>query len=399
MKRAFASHERLPLRARVSRFTRAIVLFGWLVACTSGAAKAPASVVEAKQGDVVNRIRATGRIVPREEVFVRSLVAGQLVQLRAKAGDVVEAGQHLGTVRIIADPVQLGEARAQVQLAEAKLTRASREHTRLSALKTGTSMSAREVAQAEDDERIARTELDSAKERQRLIAEGVAHAGAGRSTRIVATVGGTVLATPVAVGDFVSDMNSYRDGTTIAVLADMSKLLFKGQVEEAHVGSLHVGMPATVRVGALRDQVAEGKVAWIAPRASVEQSASGSGGAASGGGQTNSTIAPLTASTAGITRFEVWIELTNVLRDMRAGYTASAELELSRADGVVLVPEGVLRFDGKASFVRVVGKDGSVEERKVKLGVSDGAQVEVTEGLRVGERLAPYPEESVGPSL
>jgi HlyD family secretion protein len=358
-------------------------------ACGSGAAEAPpADLVEVRQGEVVHRTNATGRIVPREEVFVRSLVAGQLVELNARPGDVVKAGAHIATIRIVADPVMLGEARAQVQLADAKLARASREHARLAGLKTGTSLSAREAAAAEDDERMASTELAAAKERLRLIAEGVAHPGAGRSTRVTATVAGTVLATPVAVGDFVSDMNSYRDGTTIAVLADMGKLLFKGLIEEAHVGKLKLGMPAEVRVGALPDQVSKGTLSWIAPRASVEQS-----GAPISASSTAASVAPLTASTTGITRFEVWVALNELQPGLRAGYTASAELVLDRSNNLPVVPESALRFDQGKAFARVWQNNGKPRERTLTLGVSDGVRVAVRSGLKVGERIAPYPDD------
>jgi len=284
--------------------------------------------------------------------------------------------------------VMLGEARAQVQLAEARLARASREHARLAGLKTGTSLSAREAAAAEDDERMARTELSAAKERLRLIAEGVAHPGAGRSTRVTATVAGTVLATPVAVGDFVSDMNSYRDGTTIAVLADMSKLLFKGLIEEAHVGKLKLGMPAEVRVGALPDQVGKGTLSWIAPRASVEQS-----GAPVSASNTAASVAPLTASTTGITRFEVWVALHELQPGLRAGYTASAELVLDRSSNLPVVPESALRFDQGKAFARVWQTNGKPRERALVLGVSDGVRVAIRSGLKVGERIAPYPDD------
>ncbi|HEX6240903.1 MAG TPA: efflux RND transporter periplasmic adaptor subunit [Polyangiales bacterium] len=376
-------------RAGIIALGLACSLLG-LPACGTGNAEAlPANMIDVRLDEVVQRTNATGRIVPREEVFVRSLVAGQLVELRVRPGDVVKAGTHIATIRIVADPVMLGEARSQVQIAEAKLARASREHARLAGLKTGTSLSAKEAAQAEYDESIAGTELTAAKERMRLIAEGVANPGAGRSTRVVATISGTVLATPVAVGDFVSEMNSYRDGTTIAVLADMSKLLFKGLIEEAHVGKLSVGMPAKVRVGALPDTLSHGELRWIAPRASVEMSA----GPAQAAGNTQVSVSPLTASTQGVTRFELWVELRDPPGGMRAGYTASAELTLERANQVPVVPESALRFERGKVYARVLGKSGKLEERALSLGVSDGVKVAVRSGLSAGDRIAPYPEE------
>jgi HlyD family secretion protein len=339
-----------------------------------------------KLGDTVFRTEATGRIVPREELFVRSLVSGQLVELRVRPGDAVKKGAHLATVRIVADPVMLGEARAQVRMSEMRLAAASRELARLSPLKPGTALSGKEVAKAEDDERLARTDLEGLKDRLRMIEKGVANSESGRSTHITATIDGVVLATPVAVGDFISDMNAYRDGTTIAVLADMSHLLFKGQIEEAHVGKLSLGMPAVVRVGALPSTTTQGRLAWVSPRATVESASGPNAPSAS----SSAAVTPLTSSTAGITRFELWIELVNAPSGMRAGYTASAELTLERRTQVPVLEERVLRFDRGKVFARVLGKEGRFEEREIQVGVSDGIKIEIVSGLAPGDKIAAY---------
>jgi len=195
-----------------------------------------------------------------------------------------------------------------------------------------------------------------------------------------------VLAMPVSVGDFVSDMNAYRDGTTIAVLADMSRLMFKGQIEEAYVGKLRMGMPATVRVGALPDLALEGTLSWVAPRATIETTS----GAAGAGQGTSNVITPLTASTQGITRFELWVELKDPPAAMRAGYTASAELTLERRVQVPVVEERALRFDRGKVFARVKRGPSLLEEQEVQVGVSDGIKIEIVSGLSAGDRIAVY---------
>ncbi|MFT3921315.1 MAG: efflux RND transporter periplasmic adaptor subunit [Myxococcales bacterium] len=333
-------------------------------------------------GDVVYRTQATGRIVPREEVFVRSLVAGQLIELNVRPGDLVKKGEHLATVRIVADPVTLNEARSRVQVAEMKLTIARREVERVSPLRGGTALSGKDLARAEDDERIARVELESARERFQLVSEGASKGRGSKSTRIVATVTGTVLAIPAAVGDYVSETNSYRDGTTIAVLADMTQLLFKGQIEEAYVGKLKLGMDASVRIGALPGVTFPGRLAWIAPRATIEQAT------ASVVSASPNSVVPLTSSSAGITRFELWIEVQNAPPDVRAGYSAAAELELERKDKVLVVQERALRFDAGKVFAKVRTTDGKAVEREVQVGVSDGLQIEIVSGLEMGDRVA-----------
>jgi HlyD family secretion protein len=371
-----------------SRRSRAGLCLAWLLVAGCEGSK-PSEADENKllvvsTGDVVYRTQATGRIVPREEVFVRSLVAGQLVELNVRAGDRVKRGDHIATVRIVADPVTLNEAEAKVRLAETKLSIARREVERVGPLRSGVALSIKDLAHAEDDERLARMELESAKERLRLVAEGASSGRGAKSTRIVAAIGGTVLATPAAVGDYVSETNGYRDGTTLAVLADMSQLLFKGQIEEAYVGKLKLGMDAKVRIGALGGAPFSGKLAWIAPRATIEL-ASGTPASPSSSGN---AMVPLTASSAGITRFELWIEVHNAPPDVRAGYSAAAELELERKDNVLVVQERALRFDGGKVFARVKTTDGQAVEREVHVGVSDGLSIEIVSGLEAGDRVA-----------
>lgn len=356
----------------------------------------PPELVTVTRGEAVYRTESTGRIVPREEVFVRSQVAGQLVEMNAQPGDTVKKGQHIATIRVIADPVQLGEARGFIRVAETRLQTATRELTRLKQMKTGLGVSSQEAAKAEDVERLARAELEGARERLRLIGEGVAQSGGARSTRVVATIDGTVLATPVAQGEFVGDMNAYRDGSTIAVIADMSRLLFKGQIEEAHVGKLKLGMPAEISVGALPGTRLAGKLSWVAPRATVEQSAGGGGAPQSSSAGSGAAVAPLTSSTSGITRFELWVELDKPPAEMRAGYTASAELTLERRENVPIIDERALRFEHGKVFARVYGDNGHTEEREVTVGVSDGITIELVSGIAVGERVAVIPKKLKG---
>lgn len=353
----------------------------------------PPTVVVAR-GNVIARAQATGRIVPREEVMVRPLVAGELVELRVKPGDRIKAGDHIATVRVLADPVTLAEARAQARIAEVRLATANRELARLRTLTAGVSLSGLELARSEDSAHVALAELEAARERMRLIAKGAASGEGARSTRVTATIDGTVLATPSAVGDLVSDSNSYREGTVIAVVADMNQLLFKGQIEEAHVGKLRPGMAAAVRVGALSGTTLPGKLSFIARRATIDQAASGS--SAGGSASSSGTIAPLTASTTGVTRFELWVELEHPPEDMRVGFTASAELAIEQSNDVLVLEERALRFQGNAASVRVLEPDGTESERVVKLGLADLANVEIVSGLKQGERVvlptAPKPD-------
>ncbi|MDB4988554.1 MAG: transporter subunit, partial [Myxococcaceae bacterium] len=162
----------------------------WLGAASSE----PRRTARVTRGEIVAQTLASGRIVPREEIFVRSLVAGVLAELTARPGDLVKKGDPLAVIRIVADPVILNDARSQVKVAEQRVARAERELTRVRPLGGGVAMSGQEVAKAEDDLTVARTELDNANERVRLVSQGAAGERGTRSTRVLAPISGTVLA-------------------------------------------------------------------------------------------------------------------------------------------------------------------------------------------------------------
>jgi HlyD family secretion protein len=335
-------------------------------------ASAPPTGLRVRLGDVVMKAQATGRIVPRQEVFVRPLVSGMLVELSARPGALVHRGDLLATVRILADPVALGDARAQAGLARVRHERAARELARARAQSARDLIAAQSLEQAESDEALARAELDAALGRAQLIARGSAAGSALRSNRVLAPVDGTVLAVPVNVGDYVSETSGFRDGTTVAVVADMTDLLFKGQIEEAYVGQLQLGMPVAIRVGALPSESLRGTLQWISPRATIEQV----------GGAAGSGVQALTASSAGVTRFELWAAVAHPPGAVRAGYSASAEVELARATRVPIIEESALRFAEGRAWAQPCGGGA---EREVTVGVSDGVRIEVTGGLRPGD--------------
>jgi HlyD family secretion protein len=372
-----------------SAFHTAALLLVLTAACGGRVDPGPPPDAVVTRKDLTYAVEVGGRLVPREEIFVRPLVSGLLSEVRVRPGERVKKGHHLATVRIVSDPVLLAEARAAARRAQAALVSATRELQRVRTVEGGSGIAARDIAQAEDHERMARAELDAAQERAHLLAEGATagrpgEAGA-RSTHVLAPVDGTVLAVPVAVGDFVSESNTYRDGTAVAILADMEALVFKGFVEEAHVGRLSVGMPVHVRVGALAGAELAGTLRWIAPRASIEMQAGTAPVLPNG----QPALTPLTASTAGSTRFELWVDVQAAQGSaIRAGYTAAAELELDKKTNALCVPESALHFEGGKALADVRTGAGT-DTRTVTLGISDGTRVEVLSGLKEGERVVP----------
>jgi HlyD family secretion protein len=174
-------------------------------------------------------------------------------------------------------------------------------------------------------------------------------------------------------GDPVVPLTSYQPGTELATIADMKDLIFKGTVDEIDVGKLKANLLARIKVGALPTDVVTGHVSRIAPQAQQKD---------------------------GATLFDVEIELDPSDKvTLRAGYSANADLIIREKKDVVTIPERLVIFEdgGKKTYVELPAADPKGEPKKteVKLGISDGMNVEVTSGLAKGEKVVQRPPKEI----
>ena len=177
------------------------------------------------------------------------------------------------------------------------------------------------------------------------------------NTLIRATVSGMVLEVPVEVGNQVIESNTFNEGTTIAAIADVDKMIFEGKVDESEVGKIKEDLPLEITVGALEGQVFDAVLDYIAPKGKAEN---------------------------GAIQFEIKGTL-NKQQDIfiRAGLSANASIILGRADSVLALKEALVQFDPetKKPFVEVSVGDQQFERRDLELGLSDGIYVEVKSGI------------------
>ena len=172
-----------------------------------------------------------------------------------------------------------------------------------------------------------------------------------------------ILDVPIKVGNSVIQSNTFNDGTTIATVADMSNMIFRGKVDETEVGRIHEGMPIKLTVGAMESRTFDAELEYVAPK----------------GGEENGAVL-----------FEV--KAVHMPGDafIRAGYSANAEIVLKRAENVLSVPESCVEFSGDSTFVQVVKAEKPeqvFEKRAVKVGLSDGIKIEIKEGLAENEKV------------
>ena len=315
----------------------------------------------AEVADIVKSTVVTGKVQPRDEVNVKPQISGIIAELYKEAGQPVKEGEIIAKLKVIPDMSSLSSAQSRVRLSEVNLKQAKTNFEREKALYDKQLVSADEYDKVAQALRQAEEELKAAKETLEIVRDGVSSSNkSGSSTLIRSSVSGLILDIPVKVGNTVINSNSFNDGTTIATVADMDDLIFDGNIDETEVGRLSVGMPVKITVGALQDVVIDANLEYIAPKATES------------GGTNLFEIKASLQVPEGIT--------------VRSGYSANAEIVLQTAAQVISIAESALQFDGDQTYVYVLGDKG-YERRDVKTGLSDGVNIEIKEGLSLGEKV------------
>ncbi|MBR1794492.1 MAG: efflux RND transporter periplasmic adaptor subunit [Bacteroidales bacterium] len=314
-----------------------------------------------EMADIVKSTVVTGKVQPRDEVNVKPQISGIIAELYKEAGQPVKEGEIIAKLKVIPDMSSLSSAQSRVRLSEVNLKQAKTNFDREKALYDKQLVSADEYDKVAQALHQAEEELKAAKETLEIVRDGVSSSNkSGSSTLIRSSVSGLILDIPVKVGNTVINSNSFNDGTTIATVADMDDLIFDGNIDETEVGRLSVGMPVKITVGALQDVVIDASLEYIAPKATENN---------------------------GTNLFEIKASLQvpeNVT--VRSGYSANAEIVLQTAAQVLSIAESALQFDGDGTYVYVLGDNG-YERRDVKTGLSDGVNIEIKEGLSLGDKV------------
>ena len=306
--------------------------------------------------DIVKMTVVTGKIVPRDEINVKPQISGIITEVFKEPGESVKEGEVIAKVKVIPEMSSLSSAQSRVRLSEINLNQAQINLDREQELFDKLLISREEyekVLQARDQ---AKAEYDAAVDALEVIRDGVSSSNASSSSTLIrSTISGLVLDVPVKVGNSVILSNTFNDGTTIAVVADMNDLIFDGKIDETEVGRLKEGMPVTITVGALKDLSFEAVLEYISPKANENN---------------------------GTNEFQIKAAVT-VPSDvkMRSGYSANATIVLERAEGVLTIPESTLEFAGDTVYVNVLGDDDEYHRRDISTGISNGIDIEVKSGI------------------
>jgi HlyD family secretion protein len=255
-------------------------------------------------------------------------------------------------------------------MATVSLEKAETDYGRQKQLLDSKLISPRDYEEAESEFKQSQLRLNVAQERLALIEKGRTRiADRQIDTTIKAPVDGTVLERRVNEGDPVVPLTSYQAGTELLLMAEMSDLIFKGTVDEIDVGKLQEGMTAELQIGAIPDQKITGRLSRISPKAKQKE---------------NSTL------------FDVEIDITERGdKIIRAGYSANASLVIRKAENVLYIPERLVEFRDDKTYVEITTGPSLFEKKEVKLGLSDGLNVEIVDGLKEGAEVVERPPKEI----
>ncbi|MDO5571022.1 MAG: efflux RND transporter periplasmic adaptor subunit [Bacteroidales bacterium] len=322
-------------------------------------------IVNPSKQNIVKKSVATGKVEPRDEVLIKPQISGIITELYKEAGQRINEGEVIAKVKVIPEMNQLNNAQSNVRSTQINLTQSENEFNRIKKLYDSSVVSKEEYEKALTAYENAKESAQSAKDNLEIVTEGISkRSGEFNNTMVRSTISGMILDIPVKVGNSVILSNTFNDGTTIASVADMGNMIFKGNIDETEVGRIKEGMPITLTIGALQDKQFDAVLEYISPK----------------GTETNGAIL-----------FEVKAAAT--IPDsvyVRAGYSANAEIILEKRDSVMALPESTIEISNDSSFVYVVtndGKEPEFEKKFIKTGLSDGLNIEILDGITADTKV------------
>ncbi|HBU77283.1 MAG TPA: efflux transporter periplasmic adaptor subunit, partial [Muricauda sp.] len=312
---------------------------------------------------IVKKAVATGSILPLEEVLIKPNISGVIEEIYVEGGDYVKSGDLLAKIKVVPNLSALNDAKNAIDEAKISLDDQKRNYERQSTLYGKGVISKTDLERAEVSYDQAKQAYAAANKRYDIVKTGTTSGlSSSANTMIRATVSGMVLEVPVEVGNQVIESNTFNEGTTIAAIADVDKMIFEGKVDESEVGKIKEDLPLEITVGAIENRVFDAVLDYIAPKGKEEN---------------------------GAIQFEIKGTLKkNDTVFIRAGLSANASIILARADSVLAVKEALVQFDddSKKPFVEVETADQKFERKDVELGVSDGIFVEVKSGIATTDK-------------
>jgi len=313
---------------------------------------------------IIKSTIATGNIVPDEEVLIKPNISGIIEAVYIKAGENIKAGDLIAKIKVVANVSNLNSSQNQVRTTKIDLDNQEKLFQRQKILFDKGVISANDFDAAQLAYNQAKQNYNASRQGFDIVKTGTTSGlGSYANTLIRSTVNGMVLDVPVKVGNQVIESNNFNEGTTIASVADIGRMIFVGKVDESEVGKIKEKMAIEITIGAIENKKFDADLTYIAPKGKTEN---------------------------GAIQFEIKASMSN--RDntfIRAGLSANASIILEKADRVLAVKEALIQFDKKTQkpFVEIETSTQKFQRKDVVLGVSDGIYVQVKSGIKSSDKI------------
>ncbi|MEM6719129.1 MAG: efflux RND transporter periplasmic adaptor subunit [Bacteroidota bacterium] len=312
---------------------------------------------------IIEKTVAAGTVIPEDEVEIKPQISGIIEKIFVEEGDKIQTGDLIARIKVVPNEQSLNSARNRIKNSQIVLDNSKIAYDRNKTLFDKGIISSQQFEGSELAYNQARQELRNAQSDLQIIKKGSV-GGTAANTNIRATVSGTILVIPVKEGDQVIESNTFNAGTSIATIADLSKMIFEGKVDEAEVGKLKPNSELTVNLGAIEDKDFKAQLTFVAPKG-VEES--------------------------GAVQFKIKadVELDEAYF-IRAGYSANATIELGKKENILVIDEGLLRFDADNDdkpYVELEKGEQKFERQYIEVGISDGKNIEIKSGLKEDDKI------------
>lgn len=312
--------------------------------------------------NIIKKTVATGSIVPRKEIEIKPQVSGIVEKIYIEPGKMVHKGDLIAKVRIIPNMVALNEAESRLNKANINLQDAKTVYERQKKVYEQGVIPLADFQRYKVTYDNASEEVESAESNLQLIRDGVnKKMGTTTNTLIRSTIDGMVLNVPIEEGNSVIEANNFNPGTTIAFVADMGEMIFKGKVDETEVGKLKTGMKLILTIGAIESDKFDAELEYISPKGIAEN---------------------------GAIQFEIKAKVKlKSTSFIRSGYSANADIVLDRRDSALALQESLIKFQNDTAFVELEKKPQEFEKHQIKVGLSDGINIEIISGLKKTDKV------------
>ncbi|MCJ7813717.1 efflux RND transporter periplasmic adaptor subunit [bacterium] len=358
-----------------------VLIFVSMKGCSKKGGNDSSNTAIVERSHIARTVIATGKVEPLYKAEIKSKIGGLVKQFFVEEGDHVDFGQKLVEVIPGTTPIEMVQARSEVKIAAYEKEVAEKRYQRSEELLEEKLISPDEFDEAavyyfsakarfyasmaqvkvlEQGLNVTELidEIELTQEDQKQIAKETQEALA--SMTIIAPIEGIVLSRDTDQGSAVIPMTSAYGGTVIMTLADVSEKHFRGDVDEADIGKVSLGLPTRIFVEAFPDQSFYAKLTMISPIGREKED---------------------------IVNFEIRAIIEDTEDKLKVGMSADAEIILQEHNNVLVVPEGAIHYENDKIFVQVQDKllEEGIRQVDIMKGISDGIRTEVLTGLEEGD--------------